>query len=686
LSSIPSNLARVPNLLASRLALANLNRTNIDLLTVQQQISSGVAISRPSDDIVKAATIAVLDDRLDRSQQIQRNLSNAASSLGVLDTVFQEAHDTAQQAKSIASQQVGTGTTGDERASQATLVDQLISSLLNTANRTSVSGYLLGGSQTSQAPVTSFFGGYRYNGQGDGLRTDLGLSAAAPITVGQGPIAGTAVVHGSVDLNPNLTLGATLDSLAGTRGVGVSLGVVNLSIDGGAPISVDLSGSATAQDIATRVGAAVHQYESSNSVTILGPGGVATSSGSFSLDVTAGHTIQFSDVGTGVAAQDLGLASSPPAPAFSFSSTLSAGLDAGPKLSWQTPVASLAGLTGPLGSIRISNAGQSAVVDLSGAQTLQDVRNRIESANVGVRVNINAAGNGIDIVDEVSCASAQALSISEVTGTGMTATALGIRTFSASTAISSLNFGRGVDVVDGKLDPTTGLPSPTLNTDFRIALGDPGATTLDIDLRPQDMSDIQSLINRINAQAAPQLAAAGLPPTAFSAGLVDGSNGLALTQDATFTNALKVTALNNSPAADQLGLTDGTYDPASATLIGTDRSKVRVDSLFTHLIDLRDALSTNSTSGISLAGDDLGTSVNALADTRGMVGGFAKQIDEATARETDRATVDTQTRSTLQDTDFTAAATQFQLLQTQLQAGLQITALTHTKSLLDFLG
>jgi len=267
----------------------------------------------------------------------------------------------------------------------------------------------------------------------------------------------------------------------------------------------------------------------------------------------------------------------------------------------------------------------------------------------------------------------------------MTATALGIRTMSGATAISGLNFGRGVSVIDGKLDPS-GAPDPALNTDFRITLGDPASTTLDIDLRPQDMTDVQTLINRINAQAAPQLAAAGLPPTAFSAGLADGANGLALTQDSTFGNALKVTTLNNSPAADQLGLLDGTYDPTSATFTGSDRSKVRVDSLFTHLIDLRDALTTDNTSGISLAGDDLGTSVDALAQARGQVGGYAQQVNDASSRETDRATLDTQTRSQLQDTDFASAATRFQLLQTQLQAGLQITALTHQRSLLDFLG
>ena len=120
--------------------------------------------------------------------------------------------------------------------------------------------------------------------------------------------------------------------------------------------------------------------------------------------------------------------------------------------------------------------------------------------------------------------------------------------------------------------------------------------------------------------------------------------------------------------------------------MGDDRAKVRVDSLFTNLIDLRDALAANDTSGISLAGDDLGTSIDALVDARGAIGGYGKQVDQATSRESTMATLDEQTRSQLQDSDFTTAATQFTLLQTQLQAGLQMVALSQGKTLLDFLG
>lgn len=47
--------------------------------------------------------------------------------------------------------------------------------------------------------------------------------------------------------------------------------------------------------------------------------------------------------------------------------------------------------------------------------------------------------------------------------------------------------------------------------------------------------------------------------------------------------------------------------------------------------------------------------------------------------------VDLQVLSSLQDVDYAEAATRFSLLQTQLEAGLRVTATQGSVSLLDFL-
>ncbi|NUQ68745.1 MAG: hypothetical protein HUU18_10765 [Phycisphaerales bacterium] len=688
MSVTPTSIVRVPNALMSRTALGNISRTSMSLLNVQSQIATGRQIQRVSDDVVRATLVGVLDDQLERSLQIRRNLTHAGAALGVLDSSLDEAGQLVAQARDIASDQGQLTASPTERAGQAIVVDQIVRGLLSVANRQGVAGYAFGGSVTSRMPFVEHLGGIRYVGEGPGLVTDLGHAARIPVTLGAGnPIAAVSSrVRGSVDLDPALAANARLSDLAGARGLGVSLGTIEFSFDGGPRATINLAGSDTVQDVLTRIDAALRQYETDNTVTILGPGGVSTSGGGISIDVVGGTpnpALSFFEVGTGGTARDLGLTADTP---FAFDNAAPFGGDVAPRLTWQARIDSLQGLTGTLGQLRISNAGRSVAVDLSTAVTLEDVRNAIEGTNLGVRVAINAAGTGIDVINDLSTASSQALSIEEVSGQNFTATRLGIRSFGNDTRLSDFNFGRGVEVIDGRTNPISGAIDPTLNTDLRIILGDAGATALDIDLRPQDMTTVSALLTRVNSEIAAGLAAAGLPAGSLVAGLSDGGNGIRLTQSTGFTGPIRVEALNNSTAAESLGLLGGTYDASSATFAGTDRAKVRVDSVFTQLMDLRESLLGNSTFGIGLAGESLESSIGSLAETRGLVGGFAQRVESASVREDGQSNFGEQVRSELRDVDFTEAASRFSLLQTQLQAALQTTGSLQRLTLLDFIG
>ncbi len=668
--------------MSSRIGLTNLTRTNIALLRAQEQISSGRAIQRVSDDSVRAAIVGVLDDRLERSDQVERNLSHASASLGVIDTTLNEVGSLALEAKSLASEQINITSSASEREDQAVVVDQMLQSLFNSANRQGVAGYIFGGNISSRSPMESVLGGYRYRGEGTGLVTDTGLASTVPITVGGvEALAGTSSrVRGDVDLDPELTLDTKLDEVMGARGLAIERGEIGVSINGGDLIRVDLSGADTMRDVLASINGAIRQYEEDNAATVLGAGGVSVSGDAISMDVAVGNTVEFTDLSTGVTAQDLGLSG------VSFSSTTAAGGALDARLSWRTPVSAMAGLTGALGSLRISNAGRTATVNLSGATTLGDVRSLIEGAELGVRVKINDDGTGIDLVNELSTESSRSLSVSEVAGGGSTATMLGIRSLTTSTRVADFNFGAGVEIVDNVTNPVTGAVDPALSSDLVIVLGNGAGTRLTVDLRPQDMTDVGTVLARINSEIQAGLAAAGLPGTALTAGLSATTNGISLTQDASFSGAIRVEKLNNSAAAEHLGLTTGTYDGGSATLTGEDRAKVRVESLFTHLMDLREALRTNSVTGIRLAAEGIEESIGSLSELRGLVGSYVQRVESAAEREVDRQTMDLAVRSELRDTDYAEASVRFSLLQTQLQAGLQATSAAGRLSLLDYLG
>jgi len=684
MSSFPSNISRVPNLLTSRIALSNINRTNLSLFDLQAKLATGRAVNRPSDDPIRAATILTIDDRLELATQRLRNMDHATSALGQLDTALGEVSELLLEAKEIASSQTNVGASAEEREAQALVVQSLLDGLFEMSNRQSLVGHMFAGSTPGRAPVEEFLGGFRYVGRGSGLITDLGLGSSVPVTLGESPLGRTSArVQGSVSFDLSLTPETMLKDLHGGRGLGVEPGVIEFEFGGGPRAQIDLSHAKTIDDVVDEIRTSLREYEAENSMALLGPNGVSIQGGSILIDVQPNSlgpdpVLEFMDVGGGTTAEDLGLVLAPPLPEFSGGPT--PGMDLDPILTWQTPVTMIDGA--PLGSLELSNGGQNSAVDLSGAQTFEDVRRAVEDAGLGLRVEIDRDRNTINIVNEVSAGRSGAMSISALVSGDTTAERLGIRSFSADTRIEDLNFGRGVRINTSTGGSGTGFSGPNGADDFRITLGD--GREIDIDLRPEDIVTIGTVIQRINDQ----VAAAGVAvPSEFEASVAEIGNGIQLRQTSSFSAPLEVSQLNNSYAFGDLGFGAGSSISSSGNALTTeDRARIRVDSVFSDLIDLRDSLRSDDRFGITFAGEDLEISVSTVAQARGIVGGFQRRVEQAIVAQEDKMLIDEQIRSELRDLDFTSAAVQLNLLQTQLSAGLQTTALLQSRSLLDFLG
>lgn len=681
MTSFTTGISRAPTLLFSQLSLANITQTNIEMLDVSQRLSTLVDVSRPSDDPIRAAMISMLDRRLERSDQTLQNLEFAQGSLDAIDSALADATAMLDEAKSLALSSVNGTVSAEERESAAVVVESMIDSLYHLVNRESLVGHIFGGSAPGRQPVIFDDGGYRFVGERGGLEPQLGIANGTPVTLGANNALGALSnrVEGFADLDPDLTVDTRLADLDGARGEGVSLGTIEFSFNAGATAQVDLSGADTIGDVVDALDAAIRQYEIDNAVTILGPGGVGIAGEAISIDVPAG-SLAFADLAQGITGQDLGLVGDP---AFVFDAVTTDGLDTSPRVTMTTPIASMAGVAGPLDSILLRNNAKAFTIDLSTATTLGDIKAAIEGPGTGVRVEINADGNGINLVTEIAGSSGQAMSVAEVTGGTDTATALGIRSLSAATKLADFNDGRGVDIVSGSVDPVTGVPDPNLDVDFTITLGD--GFEIDINLAPADVEDVASLVAAINAQADAQLATAGRPLTDFTAGLSDGANGIFLDQDPGLGGSVSVAARNRSRAAEQLGLLEGTTT-GTGGLLGSDRATVRVDNAFTALIDLAEALRTDDQIGIEFAADRIDEVLELLTETRGVTGGRAQRVEQAVLLEEDQKIADQVLRSRFRDTDFAQASTEFGLLQTQLQAGLSVASQLGRLSLLDFLG
>ncbi len=688
MSMLPSNLARVPSFLASRIALGSLGRTSTALLNTQNALSSGRSITRASDDPVRASSILSINDRSHRTVIHRQNLQFAQSVLGILDSADGPLGSTSalvDEALTTTSGQLNLGD-ASQRSAMASTIDSLLSTLLTNTNYSSQGLYLFGGSNPSSPPVTlTQDGAYRYTARGSGLLTDLGVADRIPLTLGGDTALGetSARQRGTLNLNPTLTSTTRLSDVRGARGLGASTGSFQFNFNGGPAATVDITGATTIGEVGARLTAALAQYETDNSVTILGPGGIATSGESISIDTVAGGTLAFFDAPTSYTATDLGLTQA----AFTPASTTGAALD--PRLTLDSPLWTLPGISTPLDSIRIrlrrpDGTGTSVDVDLSSVNTIGDLSNAIQVAAPGVRVEINAAGTGLDITSELA---GRTLSVEDIPGGFNSAQQLGLRTLAADTPISVYNNGRGVSIVDARNDPTTGAYSRRLSRDFQITLGN--GQWFDVDLRPQDMVDTSTLLARINAEFTSQIGTQndpGQPALAagdFDARISSGPNGIALFSP--LAGSIKVETLNNSAAAEQLGMLNLTLEPTTGEYIGQDRAGIRVNNLFTHLVELRDALLTNNTAGISLAGENLQAAHDRLFSAQSIVGARNKRLGEHMQRLEDNDLLDKKLLSNLQDTDFADASVRLSNLSTQLQATLQTIGATQGRTLFDFL-
>ncbi|MEE9129554.1 MAG: hypothetical protein V3T84_06010, partial [Phycisphaerales bacterium] len=553
MSSIPSNLARVPNTLVSQIVRSSLTRTQQDILRLQIQLATGKAVNRASDNPVAASSISVLDDLIERRDQRLRNLSHGDSVLGNVDAALGDASEMLLEAKGIGSSQIGIGSDAETRRNQAQVIDAMINQLIGIANRQFQDLYLFGGDETANAPIVELLGGLQYQGVGDGMTTDLGSAGPIPITMSGEDAFGvlSARVEGAVDLNPTMTGNTRLVDLNGARGFGISLGTINADVNG-VDVAIDLSDAHTVSDVIATLEAAIQTEDPGATVAI------SASGYAFSIVPSGGVTVTITDAGGGNTAADLGIAQV-------FDGVTIDGSDVDPRITDLTLVTSLSGVTVPMGTIRITNAGQSRDLDLSGAATVQDIINAVQGLDLGVRVEIADTGDRLNFINELSGGQ---MAIAEVAG-GTTATELGVRSFAASTRLDDFNNGLGVEILSGAVDPITGLPNPAKDLDFRITLKD--GSTFDVDLvGSQDVSDV---LDAINAAAT----AAGIPvPADFNAALAADGNGIELTDNTAGVTTL-VEALNGSHAAENLGILGST---TGATLTGEDRATVAVDSVF----------------------------------------------------------------------------------------------------------
>lgn len=647
MSISPITTARVSNLMIGQLPLQSMDETQSELLTLQNELSTGKAVNTPSDNPSAAAVIQQLNQTLQQSQAYNTNLQTAQSNLGQVDTSLSSLTDLLTQAQSVASQNVGSDASATQRQAGAEVIQSLYTQLTSIANTSNDGVYLYGGQDSSTAPFVTTNNGIEYVGSPTTLQTTVDQNQNDAFQVNGASLFGALSdeVQGSVDLTPSASGTTRLSDLRGATGKGVQAGSIVIS-NGTTSDTVDLTNADDLNGVASAINAA-------------GLAGVTASVTSTGINLAAGGTanITVTEAANNTTAADLGILQTTPAGV----GTSVRGAAVNPNVTDLTPLSALKGgaaidLTS---GIVITNGKNSKTLTfgsppLPAGATVQDMLNEINGAGIGVRAQIDPDGTGIDILNQT-----QGTNMTIAENGGTTAADLGIRSYSPNTLLSSLNNGQGVTTAAGGAADFTLTDSKGVAVQVSLA-GD---------------KTVQDVINTINSDAT--TAGAGVTASFSTTG-----NGIVLTDTAGGSGTLTLLQINSSTAAQDLGLTS----PASGNVItGTDVNPAAADGIFGDLQALENALNNNNSTAITEAAENLTNDQNNVIAVRGSVGA---QVQGMQSQQTNLQAQNTATQtmlSNLQDVDYTQAITQFTTLQTALQASMESAGGVMNLSLLDFL-
>jgi flagellin-like hook-associated protein FlgL len=297
----PIPTTRVSDLLAQQRQLHQLQSDQVDVLRIQQQISTGRRVNYLSEDAPAGMRAVALQRLLEQKDQIQKNLSSNDAFLSETDVTLGRVSEQLSEAKAEALGVTGIHGSDIERKTVADLIDRKIEQLLGIANHSFRGRYLFAGSRTGELPFEKKGPYVRYNGNETHLQNfgDIDLLFDTNVTGSEVFGAISKPVVGTVDLNPNLTAETKLSDL--NLGEGVSLGSIEIS-DGTTTSIVDLSEAHTIGDV---VGLIEASPPAGRTVTVeITPTGL-----NVSLDAAGGGDLRIFEIDGGSTAADLGILS-----------------------------------------------------------------------------------------------------------------------------------------------------------------------------------------------------------------------------------------------------------------------------------------------------------------------------------------------------------------------------------------
>lgn len=141
-------------------------KQQVQTLKLQQQLSSGKKIDSPADDPISATLIAMMNQRIGWTENLQKNADSAANSLAFEESILNNTVIALQRIRELQVQGGNTALSESDRIAMSKEMENLLSQLENLGNtRDSNGSYLFSGGKTSTTPFSKdMTGAYVYNG------------------------------------------------------------------------------------------------------------------------------------------------------------------------------------------------------------------------------------------------------------------------------------------------------------------------------------------------------------------------------------------------------------------------------------------------------------------------------------------------------------------------------------------
>ena len=346
--------------------IINLSRGIDRFMKLENMMSTGRRINKPSDDPIGTISDLGYRSKLAQLGQFQKNISHGKMWLSHVDLALADMGNLLIQAKEIAVALANETYESTARAAAAIEVESIFKQVLQSGNAQLDNRYLFSGHRTLQAAFRSTGVGVIY--EGDNGNQDIEIEAGSKITInviGSDILTKPFTVLGDeADLAVGVDASTLLAELNDGRGIDLSPGIINVTdVNLNITVAVDVSTANDLNDVINSIN------------TQLVAGGITNITAALGFE---GNNISLSAIDR----PDVALST----PLVNLNQ--GSGIDMSP----------------PKFEIHNSDHSISAVIDISTATTIGDVISAINSqlATAGVNnvtASLNPAGTGLQIQD-----------------------------------------------------------------------------------------------------------------------------------------------------------------------------------------------------------------------------------------------------------------------------------------------